>query len=117
MSIINTPGCPAFPDSKWLNLIQEKTINVDNVFSRFYSTLTDNQRTESIGEVEFKFGTKDSSKPVTMDRDWTIVFDLTRDAYLFAFTHRAEELKVHPSTIHIQTGIRTSLRHCSQQSH
>ena len=94
-SIVNTPGCPAFPDSEWLNLVQGKTINLDNVFSGFYSTSTDNQRTENIGEVEFKFGTKDSSKPVTTHGDWTIAFDLTRDAYLFAFAHRAEELKVY----------------------
>ena len=94
-SIVNTPRCPAFPDTEWLNLIQGKSINLDNVFSGFYSTSTDNQRTESIGEVEFKFGTKDVSKPVSTHGDWTIAFDLTRDAYLFAFAHRAEELKVY----------------------
>ena len=106
-SIVNTPRCPAFPDSEWLNLIQGKSINLDNVFSGFYSTSTDNQRTESIGEVEFKFGTKDASKPVTTHGDWTIAFDLTRDAYLFAFAHRAEELKVYQryiiAAIHHQT--------------
>ena len=48
-----------------------------------------------VGEVEFKFGTKDASKPVTTHGDWTIAFDLTWDAYLFAFAHRAEELKVY----------------------
>ena len=34
-SIVNTPGCLAFPDSEWLNLVQGKTINLDNVFSGF----------------------------------------------------------------------------------
>ena len=76
-SIINTPRCPAFPDWEWLNLVQGKTINLDSVFSSFYSTSTDNQCTENIGEVKFKFGTKDSSKPVTTHGDWTITFDLT----------------------------------------
>lgn len=92
-SIVNTPKCPAFPDSEWLNLVQGKPINLDNVFSGFYSTSTDNQRSESIGEIELKFGIKDASKPVATHGDWTIAFDLTRDAYLFAFAHRAEELK------------------------
>ena len=90
--IINTPGCPAFPDTEWLNLTQGKSINLDNIFSGFYSTFTNNQ---SIGEVEFKFGMMDISKPVMMHGDWTIMFDLTRDAFLFTFTHRAEELKVY----------------------
>ena len=27
--------------------------------------------------------------------DWTIVFNLTHNAYLFAFAHRAKELKVY----------------------
>ena len=94
-SIVNTPGCPAFPDSEWLNLIQGKTVNLDNVFSGFYSTSTDNQRTESVGEIELKFGAKDASKPVTTHGDWAIAFDLARDAYLFAFAHRAEELKLY----------------------
>jgi hypothetical protein len=35
VSIINTLGCPAFPNSKWINL--------DNIFSGFYSTSTNNQ--------------------------------------------------------------------------
>jgi hypothetical protein len=95
LSIVNTPRCPTFPDSEWLNLIQGKSINLDNIFSSFYSTSTNNQCTESIGEVEFKFRTKDISKPVTMHGDWTIAFDLTHDAYLFAFAHRAQELKVY----------------------
>jgi hypothetical protein len=92
-SIVNTPKCPAFPDSEWFNLVQGKPINLDNVFSGFYSTSTDNKRTESIGEIELKFGTKDATKPVATHGDWTIAFDLTRDAYLFTFAHRAEELK------------------------
>ena len=31
-SIISTPGCPVFPNSEWLNLIQSKTVNLDNIF-------------------------------------------------------------------------------------
>ena len=95
LSIVNTSWCPAFPDSEWLNLIRGKSINLDNVFSSFYSTSIDNQCTESIGEIKFKFGTKDISKPVATHGDWTIAFDLTRDAYLFTFVHRAKELKVY----------------------
>ena len=94
-SIINTPQCPAFPESEWLNLIQGKVINRDNVFSGFYSTSTDNQHTESVREVEFKFGMKDVSKPVTKHGDWMIAFNLTHDAYLFTFAHRPEELKLY----------------------
>ena len=93
-SIVNTPRCPAFPDFEWLNLVQGKPINLDNVFSGFYSTSTEDQRTETLGElVELKFGKKDASKPVSTHGDWTIAFDLTKEAYLFAFAHRAEELK------------------------
>jgi hypothetical protein len=110
-SIVNTPGCPAFPDSEWLNLVQGKTINLDSVFSGFYSTSTDNQRTENIGEVEFKFGTKDSSKPVTTHGDWTIAFDLTRDAYLFTFAHRAEELKLYQRHILQQFATKRETEH------
>ena len=72
-----------------------KIINLDSIFSGFYSTSTDNQHTKNIREVEFKFGTKDSSKPVTTHRDWTIAFDLTHNTYLFAFAHRAEKLKLY----------------------
>ena len=36
-SIINTLRCPAFPDSEWLNLIPGKAINLNNIFSSFYS--------------------------------------------------------------------------------
>ena len=92
-SIFNMLRCPTFPDSKWLNLIQGKYIDLGNVFSGFYSTLTDDQQMESIREVKFKFGTKDVSKPVTTHGDWTIAFDLTQDTCLFIFTHKAKECK------------------------
>jgi hypothetical protein len=93
-SIVNTPKCPAFPDSEWLNLVQDKPINLDNIFSGYYSTSTDNQCTKTLGElVRFKFGTKDVSKPIITHGNWTIAFNITRDAYLFTFAHRAEELK------------------------
>ena len=92
VSIINTPGCPAFPDSEWLNLVQGKSVNLNNIFSRFYSTSANYQH---IREVEFKFGTKDASKPISTHGDLTIAFDITCDVYLFAFAHRAEELKLY----------------------
>ena len=99
-SIVNTPKYPTFPDSEWLNLIQGKPINLDNIFSGYYSTSTDNQCTKTFGElVKLKFGTNDISKPIITHGDWTIAFDITRDAYLIAFAHRAEELKIYQQYI------------------
>ena len=99
VSIINTPGCPAFPNSEWLNLVQGKSINLNNIFSGLYSISTNNQWTESIGEVEFKFGIKDASKPVSTHGDWTLAFNITHDAYLFTLTYRVKELKLYQQYI------------------
>jgi hypothetical protein len=87
------PRCPAFPDSEWLNLVQGKAINLNNAFPGFYSTSINNKQTQTVGEIELKFEIKDASTPVTTHGNWTIVFDLTQDAYLFAFPHRAKKLK------------------------
>jgi hypothetical protein len=90
---------PCFPNSEWLNLVQGKSINLNNIFSGLYSISTNNQWTESIGEVEFKFGIKDASKPVSTHGDWTIAFNITHDAYLFTLTYRVKELKLYQQYI------------------
>ena len=91
-SLINSPTCPEFPDSEWTNIIAGRAVNLDNVLSGYYSTSNNDERTETVGEVEIKFGTISPSKVVSTSGDWSISWNRTARATTMAFPHRAGEL-------------------------
>lgn len=91
-SLTNSPTCPEFPDSEWTNILAGRAVNLDHVLSGYYSTSNNDERTESIGDVEIKFGTVSPTKLVSTAGDWSIAWNRTSRATIVAFPHRASEL-------------------------
>jgi len=91
-SLVNSPSCPEFPDSEWTNILAGRAVNLDAVLSGYYSTSNNDERVESIGEVEIKFGTVALTKVVSSAGEWTISWNRTSCATSTAFPHRAGEL-------------------------
>ncbi|KDR74166.1 hypothetical protein GALMADRAFT_1336346 [Galerina marginata CBS 339.88] len=91
-SLTNSPTCPEFPDSKWTNVLAGRAINLDHVLSGYYSVSNNDERSESIGNVEIKFGTASPTKLVSTAGDWSIAWNRTSRATIVAFPHRAGEL-------------------------
>jgi hypothetical protein len=47
-TIINSPGCPPFPDLEWLNLVSGKAINLDRVLSASYAISSDDKQVTTV---------------------------------------------------------------------
>ena len=91
-SLINEPDCPEFPDSEWKNIIAGRAVNLDAVLSGQLSTTQDEPKVEKFGDLEISFGAVEPTKHVKNGGDWTIAWNRTIRATIFAFPHRAHEL-------------------------
>jgi hypothetical protein len=90
--LLNSDGCPEFPESEWTNILSGRVVNLDVVFGGRFTTSNDNRRTEVLGEIEIKYGTAVPKRTVTSVGDWVIAFTRTTLATTYAFPHRASEL-------------------------
>jgi hypothetical protein len=91
-SLMNSPDCPEFPDSEWKNIIAGRAVNLDAVLSGQFSTSNNDVKTEKIGDLEFTFGSVEPTKHVENAGDWTIAWNRTIRATMFAFPHRFDKL-------------------------
>ena len=91
-SLINSPTCPEFPDSEWTNILAGRAVNLDAVLTGYYSTSNNDERIESIGDLDIKFGTVAPTKIVSSAGEWTIAWNRACRATSMAFPHRAGEL-------------------------
>jgi hypothetical protein len=91
-SLINEPDCPEFPDSEWKNIISGRAVNLDAVLSGQLSTTQDDAKVEKFGDFEISFGAVEPTKVVKNGGDWTIAWNKTVRATIFAFPHRVHEL-------------------------
>ena len=91
-SLVNEPDCPEFPDTEWKNIIAGRAVNLDAVLSGQLSTTHDDPKVERFGDLEISFGAVEPTKVVKSAGDWTIAWNRTVRATVFAFPHRLPEL-------------------------
>ena len=91
-SLVNEPDCPEFPDSEWKNIISGRAVNLDAVLSGQLSTTHDDPKVEKFGDLEITFGAVEPTKLVKNGGDWSIAWNRTVRATIFAFPHRIHEL-------------------------
>jgi hypothetical protein len=92
LKVLSAKRVPEFPDSEWNNLLSNKAVNIDTVFSGMYSTDNDNRAVENIGDLELHFGAAKPSKAVETHGDWVIAWKIIFRATRFIFLHREAEL-------------------------
>jgi hypothetical protein len=91
-SLTNQPDCPEFPDSEWKNIISGRAVNLDAVLSGQLSTTNEDLKIEKFGDIEVSFGSVEPTKIVKNGGDWSIAWNRTVRATVFAFPHRIYEL-------------------------
>jgi len=74
-SLINSPSCPEFPDSEWMNVLAGHAINLDAVLTGYYSTSNNDEQVEEIGDFEIRFGTVNPTKFVSTVGEWSITWN------------------------------------------
>jgi hypothetical protein len=93
-SIVNSAGCPDFPHSEWGNIVAGKAVNLDQVLSSIYTTVSDNRSITKIGELEITSeAAAPASKTVKTHGEWTTAWHKTEIAYQYVMPHRTSELR------------------------
>jgi hypothetical protein len=97
--LLNQPNCPEFPDGEWKNILAGRAVNLDNVLSGYHSTSNNDEHVEILGDLEFKVPSVSPNKVVSTTGDWSIAWNKTVRATIFAFPHQSRELSGYGETI------------------
>ena len=88
-------NCPPFPDGLWTDILLDRYVDLNCVFTGYYSINSDSHHTQSLGDIKFVVNSGSSTKPnktVKNHGKWAIAFTVTRAAILFTYPHRSREL-------------------------
>jgi hypothetical protein len=92
-SVVNSIGCPQFPDSEWTNLLSGRAVELDHVLSGLFTVTQDDKRTERVGDLEIAVGPTTPAKAVKTHGEWITAWEPTVEATTYVFPHREIELK------------------------
>ncbi|THH06050.1 hypothetical protein EW146_g9736 [Bondarzewia mesenterica] len=99
-TIVNTAGCPPFPDTEWLHIVSGKAVDFDQILTASSSTTYSAIHKEKIGGVELTLPSMVPAKTVQSQGEWITCWNEVARAYLFVFPHRLASLNGyydHPS--------------------
>jgi hypothetical protein len=93
-SLITHPECPELPDSLWFDILGNQFLNLDKVFSGYYALASEGCHTQTIGDLDITLHTGGSkpTRSIKTHGEWSIAYDATKTAILFAYPHRGTEL-------------------------
>ena len=84
--ILSTPGCPPFPPSQWLNLVQWKYVNLTKVLESAHTTELDPKQTHVIDDkVELSFCVSKPTGSIGSAADHNTAFTMFIKAISFVF--------------------------------
>jgi hypothetical protein len=94
---------PEFHESGWTEIVTGKCINLDTIHTIIASARTAEKRTETIGDIEIRFGTAESSsKRITSQSAWISAWNRASRAIRFAFPHRSDEVNAYGEYISLK---------------
>jgi len=76
--IVNHPRCPIFPDNLWTDVLLGCFIDLNKVYSGYYTLDTNYQSSQTIGDFNISFANGSNisrpAKSIKMNGDWKITF-------------------------------------------
>ena len=87
------PNSPAgIPSSQWEHILKGESVDLNAIFSSLHHVVSDEERTDRLGETEISFGVAEAKKRVSTAAKWSTAWKRALKAIVFAFPHRWEEL-------------------------
>ncbi len=97
--VVCSPGCPSIPDSVWVDVLANRYVDLDKIFSAIYTVDGDHKSSIKLGELELVgFPTK-PKRHVERHGHWTVAWALYQRAVLYVYPHREGELRVYSDQI------------------
>ncbi|KAF8585603.1 hypothetical protein K439DRAFT_1615876 [Ramaria rubella] len=95
--LVGQRGCPEFPDNLWIDVLLDRFIDLDRVYTRAYSLTAEYKHTEKMGDLEIVVNSggwgSAATKVVRTHGEWSIAFAKLKDTVLFAYPHRSKEFE------------------------
>ncbi|KAJ2990583.1 hypothetical protein NUW54_g8429 [Trametes sanguinea] len=93
--VVCSPGCPPVPDSVWLDVLANRFVDLDKIFSAVYAVDGDNKSSVKLGDYELTGLPAKPKKHIERHGHWTIAWALYQRAVLFVYPHRERELRTY----------------------
>ncbi|OSD08154.1 hypothetical protein PYCCODRAFT_1358163 [Trametes coccinea BRFM310] len=93
--VVCSPGCPPVPDSVWLDVLANRFVDLDKIFSAVYAVDGDNKNSVKFGDFELSGLPSKPKKHIERHGHWTIAWALYQRAVLFVYPHREKELRTY----------------------
>ncbi|KAI9064554.1 hypothetical protein FKP32DRAFT_1714216 [Trametes sanguinea] len=93
--VICSPGCPPVPDSVWTDILANRYVDLDRVFSAIYTIDGDHKQSVKLGELELSGLPTKPKKHIERHGHWTIAWALYQRAVLYVYPHREQELRTY----------------------
>ena len=94
-NLITQPDCPNFPEGLWSDVLADRFVDLDKVYSGYYTLEPDHRHTETVGNLDITLtsggGAGKPDKTIGTHGEWSIAFSAAKAAVLYAYPHRAEE--------------------------
>jgi hypothetical protein len=94
-SLLNNPSCSQFPETEWLNILSGRAVNLDTVLTSIYALEHDARHSQHFGDLKVHVGPAKPAGVVDSFFKWTIAWERTKIATIFAFPHWADELRTY----------------------
>ena len=92
--ILSSQSAPrGFPSTEWDHIIRGKPVDLNIVLSSLHHVYPVKENIGHVGLTEISLGRTEPTRKVQTSGEWTSAWNATVEAYLFTFSHRAEELK------------------------
>ncbi|KAI9063516.1 hypothetical protein FKP32DRAFT_1534729, partial [Trametes sanguinea] len=93
--VVCSPGCPPVPDSVWTDILANRFVDLDRVFSAVYAIDGDSKQSIKLGELELSGLPSKPKRHVERHGHWTIAWALYQRAVLYVYPHREQELRTY----------------------
>ncbi|KAL1937064.1 hypothetical protein VTO73DRAFT_15133, partial [Trametes versicolor] len=97
--VVCSLGCPSIPDSVWVDVLANRSVDLDKIFSAIYTVDGDRKSSIKLGELELVgFPTK-PKRYVERHGHWTVAWALDQRAVLYVYPHGEGELRTYSHQI------------------
>ncbi|KAL7284900.1 hypothetical protein ACG7TL_002214 [Trametes sanguinea] len=93
--VVCSPGCPPIPDSVWPDILANRFVDLDRIFSAVYTIDGDGKSSIKLGDYELSGLPTKPKKHIERHGHWTIAWALYQRAVLFVYPHRERELRAY----------------------
>lgn len=93
--VVCSPGCPPIPDSVWSDVLANRYVDLDKIFSAVYTIDGDHKSSVKLGDLELVGFPSKPKRHVERHGHWTVAWALYQRAVLYVYPHREPELRAY----------------------